>query len=151
MSDRKSLTEAFHHLFRSCVCLIGLSFLKILTDLEMEHVLNISDGTNSYRENRSSVYCSDGPKTTHALKQDQLEVTKRENAALLEKERQQLCKNNSLLQLLKNEKEEVQKLQNIIASRSTQHNHNMKRKEREYNKLKERLYQLVMDKKDKKI
>ncbi|CAI9545579.1 unnamed protein product [Staurois parvus] len=33
----------------------------------------------------------------------------------------------------------------------TQHNHNMKRKEREYNKLKERLYQLVMDKKDKKI
>lgn len=87
----------------------------------------------------------------HSRLKDQLEVTKRENAALLEKERQQQCKNNSLLQLLKNEKEEVQKLQNIIASRSTQHNHNMKRKEREYNKLKERLYQLVMDKKDKKI
>lgn len=88
--------------------------------------------------------------SNHSKLKDQLEVTKRENAALLEKERQQLCKNNSLLQLLKNEKEEVQKLQNIIASRSTQHNHNMKRKEREYNKLKERLYQLVMDKKDKK-
>ncbi|PIO40882.1 hypothetical protein AB205_0177520, partial [Aquarana catesbeiana] len=44
-------------------------FLKILTDLEIEHVLNISDGTNSYRENRSSVCCSDGPKTMHALKQ----------------------------------------------------------------------------------
>ncbi|XP_073449733.1 afadin- and alpha-actinin-binding protein isoform X2 [Aquarana catesbeiana] len=89
--------------------------------------------------------------SNHSKLKDQLEVTKRENAALLEKERQQLCKNNSLLQLLKNEKEEVQKLQNIIASRSTQHNHNMKRREREYNKLKERLYQLVMDKKDKKI
>ncbi|PIO39012.1 hypothetical protein AB205_0072960 [Aquarana catesbeiana] len=44
-------------------------FSKILTALDMEHVLNISDGTNSYRENRSSVCCSDGPKTTHALKQ----------------------------------------------------------------------------------
>lgn len=87
----------------------------------------------------------------HSKLKDQLELTKRENAALLERERQQQCKNHNLLQLLKNEKEEVQKLQNIIASRSTQHNHNMKRKEREYNKLKERLYQLVMDKRDKKI
>ncbi|PIO12179.1 hypothetical protein AB205_0027190, partial [Aquarana catesbeiana] len=69
MSDRKSQTEAFHRLFRLCVCLIGLPFLKIQTDLEIEHVLNISHGTNSYRENRSSVCCSDGPKTTHALKQ----------------------------------------------------------------------------------
>ncbi|XP_041886263.1 afadin- and alpha-actinin-binding protein isoform X2 [Corvus kubaryi] len=45
----------------------------------------------------------------------------------------------------------VQKLQNIISSRATQYNHDMKRKEREYNKLKERLHQLVMNKKDKKI
>lgn len=45
----------------------------------------------------------------------------------------------------------MQKLQNIIASRATQYNHDMKRKEREYNKLKERLHQLVMNKKDKKI
>ncbi|PIO11851.1 hypothetical protein AB205_0026420 [Aquarana catesbeiana] len=44
-------------------------FSKILTDLEIEHVLNISDGTNSFRENRSSVCCSDRPKTTHAVKQ----------------------------------------------------------------------------------
>lgn len=46
---------------------------------------------------------------------------------------------------------QVQKLQSIIASRATQYNHDMKRKEREYNKLKERLHQLVMNKKDKKI
>ncbi|XP_071983002.1 afadin- and alpha-actinin-binding protein isoform X1 [Engystomops pustulosus] len=88
---------------------------------------------------------------SHSKLKDQLDLTKRENASLLERERQQQCKNHNLLQLLKNEKEEVQKLQNIIASRSTQHNHNMKRKEREYNKLKERMYQLVMDKRDKKI
>ncbi|XP_069837633.1 afadin- and alpha-actinin-binding protein [Dendropsophus ebraccatus] len=88
---------------------------------------------------------------SHSKLKDQLDLIKRENAALLERERQQQCKNHNLLQLLKNEKEEVQKLQNIITSRSTQHNHNMKRKEREYNKLKERLYQLVMDKRDKKI
>ncbi|XP_073500113.1 afadin- and alpha-actinin-binding protein isoform X3 [Phyllobates terribilis] len=87
----------------------------------------------------------------HSKLKDQLDLTKRENTALLERERQQQCKNHNLLQLLKNEKEEVQKLQNIISSRSTQHNHNLKRKEREYNKLKERLYQLVMDKRDKKI
>ncbi|PIO39816.1 hypothetical protein AB205_0170630 [Aquarana catesbeiana] len=51
-----------------CVPHWTFSFSKILTDLEMKHVLNISDGTNSYQENRSSVCCSDGPKT-HALKQ----------------------------------------------------------------------------------
>ncbi|XP_053326330.1 afadin- and alpha-actinin-binding protein [Spea bombifrons] len=89
--------------------------------------------------------------SSHCKLRDQIEATRRENAALQERERQVQCKNRSLLQLLKNEKEEVQKLQNIIASRSTQYNHNMKRKEREFNKLKERLYQLVMDKKDKKI
>ncbi|KAM8930542.1 afadin- and alpha-actinin-binding protein [Pelodytes ibericus] len=89
--------------------------------------------------------------STHCKQKDHLEATRRENAALQERERQIQCKNRNLLQLLKNEKEEVQKLQNINTSRSTQYNHNMKRKEREYNKLKERLYQLVMDKKDKKI
>lgn len=70
---------------------------------------------------------------------------------LQERDRQLQCKNRNLHQLLKNEKDEVQKLQNIIASRATQYNHDMKRKEREYNKLKERLHQLVMNKKDKRI
>lgn len=45
---------------------------------------------------------------------------------------------------------QVQKLQNIIASRASQYNHEMKRKEREFYKLKERLNQLLVDKKDKK-
>ncbi|XP_053549134.1 afadin- and alpha-actinin-binding protein B-like [Bombina bombina] len=38
---------------------------------------------------------------------DQLEITRRENNALQERDRQLQCKNRSLLQLLKNEKEEV--------------------------------------------
>lgn len=45
---------------------------------------------------------------------------------------------------------QVQKLQNIIASRASQYNHEMKRKEREFNKLKERLNQLLTDKREKK-
>lgn len=45
---------------------------------------------------------------------------------------------------------QVQKLQNIIASRASQYNHEMKRKEREFNKMKERLNQLLSDKREKK-
>ncbi|XP_054994797.1 afadin- and alpha-actinin-binding protein isoform X2 [Sorex araneus] len=87
----------------------------------------------------------------YAKLKEQLETSRREVNGLQERDRQLQCKNRNLHQLLKNEKDEVQKLQNIIASRATQYNHDMKRKEREYNKLKERLHQLVMNKKDKKI
>ncbi|XP_016044364.1 afadin- and alpha-actinin-binding protein isoform X2 [Erinaceus europaeus] len=87
----------------------------------------------------------------YAKLKEQLETSRREMSGLQERDRQLQCKNRNLHQLLKNEKDEVQKLQNIIASRATQYNHDMKRKEREYNKLKERLHQLVMNKKDKKI
>lgn len=119
------------------------------------------------------------------LLQEQLELSKRENTGLLEKERQLQQKVKSLQSCLKSEKEEVislekllrqcrvnllsvykhdnsnsnlnnltdfqvQKLQTIIASRASQYNHEMKRKEREFNKLKERLNQLLVDKKEKK-
>lgn len=46
---------------------------------------------------------------------------------------------------------QVQKLQSIIASRATQYSHDAKRKERECTKLKERLNQLLVDKRDKKL
>ena len=46
---------------------------------------------------------------------------------------------------------QVQKLQSIIASRASQYNHDAKRKEREATKLKERLGQLLVDRKDKKL
>ncbi|XP_049338563.1 synovial sarcoma, X breakpoint 2 interacting protein a isoform X2 [Astyanax mexicanus] len=82
---------------------------------------------------------------------DQLEHSRRENSGLHEGERQLHLKIRTLQSCLKSEKEEVQKLQNIIASRATQYTHDAKRKERESAKLKERLNQLLVDKRDKKL
>ncbi|XP_068616037.1 afadin- and alpha-actinin-binding protein-like [Brachionichthys hirsutus] len=87
--------------------------------------------------------------TINRLK-EQVEQNKRANTGLLERERQLQLKVRCLQTSLKNEKEEVQKLQNIISSRASQYNHEMKRKEREFNKLKERLNQLLVDKKERK-
>lgn len=82
---------------------------------------------------------------------DQLELSTREKFGLHETERQLQLKIKTLQSCLKTEKEEVQKLQSIIASRATQYSHDAKRKERETAKLKERLSQLLVDRKDKKI
>ncbi|KAM3869150.1 afadin- and alpha-actinin-binding protein-like [Diretmus argenteus] len=87
---------------------------------------------------------------TNTRLKEQLEVSQRDNTALVERERQLQLKVRSLQSYLKNEKEEVQKLQNIISSRASQYNHDLKRKEREFNKLKERLSQLLVDRKEKK-
>ncbi|XP_069497808.1 afadin- and alpha-actinin-binding protein isoform X2 [Ambystoma mexicanum] len=111
--------------------------LRIQEDAEMQHVKLLSDMEHLQNSNFKQ--------------KDQLETSRKDLVAVQERDRQLLCKNKHLHQLLKNEKEEVQKLQNIIVSRATQYSHNMKRKEREYNKLKERLHQLVMDKKEKKM
>ncbi|XP_061540395.1 afadin- and alpha-actinin-binding protein-like isoform X1 [Phycodurus eques] len=82
---------------------------------------------------------------------EQLEISKRENIGLVERERQLQLKVKTLQNCLKNEKEENHKLQNIVSSRASQYNHEMKRKEREFNKLKERLNQLLVDKKEKRL
>ncbi|XP_030218763.1 synovial sarcoma, X breakpoint 2 interacting protein a [Gadus morhua] len=82
---------------------------------------------------------------------DQLELLKREKSGLHEKERQLQLKIETLQSCLKSEKEEIQKLQNIIAGRASQYSHDAKRKERECVKLKERLGQLLIDKRDKKL
>uniref|UniRef100_A0A8C8VF22 SSX family member 2 interacting protein n=1 Tax=Pelusios castaneus TaxID=367368 RepID=A0A8C8VF22_9SAUR len=111
--------------------------LRAQEEVEMQHLKLGSD--------------MDHLQNCYAKVKEQLEASRREIVGLQERDRQQQSKNRNLHQLLKNEKDEVQKLQNIIASRATQYNHDMKRKEREYNKLKERLHQLVMNKKDKKI
>ncbi|XP_069378054.1 afadin- and alpha-actinin-binding protein-like isoform X3 [Paralichthys olivaceus] len=110
--------------------------VRTLENLEVEHLKSSSN--------------VDFLRLTSTQLKEQLEVSQRQNTGLLEKERQLQLKVNSLQNCLKNEKEEVQKLQNIIASRATQYNHEMKRKEREFNKLKERLNQLLVDKKEKK-
>ncbi|XP_053185789.1 synovial sarcoma, X breakpoint 2 interacting protein a isoform X2 [Scomber japonicus] len=82
---------------------------------------------------------------------DQLELSMREKSGLHETERQLQLKIKTLQSCLKTEKDEVQKLQSIIASRASQYSHDAKRKERESAKLKERLGQLLVDRKDKKI
>ncbi|XP_069795488.1 synovial sarcoma, X breakpoint 2 interacting protein a isoform X2 [Narcine bancroftii] len=111
--------------------------LRALEDMESQHLKSSSDMDHLYH--------------SQVKLKDQLESSRREVVSFQEKDRQLQLKNRALHNLLKNEKEEIQKLQNIIASRATQYNHDLKRKEREYNKLKERLHQLVMDKKDKKL
>ncbi|XP_042560910.1 synovial sarcoma, X breakpoint 2 interacting protein a isoform X2 [Clupea harengus] len=88
---------------------------------------------------------------SHARLKDQLEHIRRENSGLHEGERQLQLKIKTLQSCLKSEKEEVQKLQSIISGRATQYNHDAKRKERECTKLKERLNQLLVDKRDKKL
>nr|XP_046263402.1 synovial sarcoma, X breakpoint 2 interacting protein a isoform X2 [Scatophagus argus] len=82
---------------------------------------------------------------------DQLELSIREKSGLHETERQLQLKIKTLQSCLKTEKDEVQKLQSIIASRASQYSHDAKRKEREAAKLKERLSQLLVDRKDKKL
>ncbi|XP_071421260.1 afadin- and alpha-actinin-binding protein isoform X3 [Pithys albifrons albifrons] len=111
--------------------------LRAQEEVEMQHLKLGSD--------------MDHLQNCYAKLKEQLELSKREIVGLQERDRQLQNKNRDLHQLLKNEKDEVQKLQNVISSRATQYNHDMKRKEREYNKLKERLQQLVTSKKDKKI
>lgn len=82
---------------------------------------------------------------------DQLELSIREKSGLHETERQLQLKIKTLQSCLKTEKHEVQKLQSVIASRASQYSHDAKRKEREAVKLKERLSQLLVDRKDKKL
>ncbi|XP_068605135.1 synovial sarcoma, X breakpoint 2 interacting protein a [Brachionichthys hirsutus] len=82
---------------------------------------------------------------------DRLELSIREKLGLHETERQLQLKIKTLQSCLKTEKDEVQKLQSIIASRASQYSHDAKRKEREAAKLKERLSQLLVDRKDKKL
>ncbi|XP_010885057.2 synovial sarcoma, X breakpoint 2 interacting protein a isoform X2 [Esox lucius] len=88
---------------------------------------------------------------TNSRLKDQLELSKREKSGLHEVERQLQLKIKTLQNCLKTEKDEVQKLQSIIASRASQYTHDAKRKERESTKLKERLNQLLVDKRDKKL
>ncbi|KAM9832629.1 afadin- and alpha-actinin-binding protein-like [Neosynchiropus ocellatus] len=110
--------------------------LQTLGSLEVEHVKTSSNVEFLQH-------------TTTRLK-EQIEVCKRENAGLLERERRLQAKVKSLQTAFKDEKEEVHKLQNIISSRAIQYNHEMKRKEHELNKLRERLTQLLADKREKK-
>ncbi|XP_055520154.1 afadin- and alpha-actinin-binding protein-like isoform X1 [Leucoraja erinacea] len=83
--------------------------------------------------------------------QEQAETLEREITALQAKDQQAQKNIRNLNSLLKSTKEEVVKLQNIISSRSAQHAHDMKRKEQELSKLKEKMHHHLTDKKDKRM
>ncbi|XP_045440347.1 afadin- and alpha-actinin-binding protein isoform X2 [Pipistrellus kuhlii] len=128
-----------------------VAVLNCMNELLIRQRKNLLAQENVETQNLKLGSDMDHLQSCYAKLKEQLETSRREMIGLQERDRQLQCKNRNLHQLLKNEKDEVQKLQNIIASRATQYNHDMKRKEREYNKLKERLHQLVMNKKDKRI
>ncbi|XP_067369966.1 afadin- and alpha-actinin-binding protein-like isoform X2 [Channa argus] len=127
-----------------------VAVLNCMYDLIQLHRKGLRTLENMEVEQLKSTSNVDHLQFTSTQLKEQLELSKRENTGLLERERQLHLKVKSLQNCLKNEKEEVQKLQNIVASRASQYNHEMKRKEREYNKLKERLNQFLVDKKEKK-
>ncbi|XP_074525056.1 afadin- and alpha-actinin-binding protein-like isoform X2 [Halichoeres trimaculatus] len=127
-----------------------VAVLNCMYDLIQLHRKGLRTLENMEIEQLKSSSNVDYLQLTSTKLKEQLEQCKRENTAILERERQLQLKMKGLQNCLKAEKEEVQKLQNIIASRASQYNHEMKRKEREYNKLKERLNQLLVDKKEKK-
>ncbi|XP_058890671.1 afadin- and alpha-actinin-binding protein-like isoform X1 [Acipenser ruthenus] len=125
-----------------------LNAMYKLFQLWRKSMCTVEDMENQKLKSSSDL---DHLQSSHSKVKEQLELCVRENKALQERDRQLQLKNKSLHNCLKNEREEIQKLQYIIASRATQYNHDMKRKEREYGKLKEHLHQLLMDKKDKKL
>lgn len=63
-----------------------------------------------------------------------------------ENSRQLLVKHKTNTAKLKSEKEEVKRLLSVIRDQDTQYKHDLKKKERESNKLKERIHQLLADK-----
>ncbi|KAK3090643.1 hypothetical protein FSP39_013337 [Pinctada imbricata] len=79
------------------------------------------------------------------LKND-VEKVKREVCREQEKSRQLVVKQKSLSVKLKAEKDEVKRLQLVLRDRDAQYKHELKKKERESNKLKEKIHQLLADK-----
>lgn len=127
-----------------------VAVLNCMYDLIQLHHRELRTLENMEVEQLKSNSSIDYLQITNSQLKEQVELIRRENTGLLERERQLQLKVKSLQNHLKNEKDELQKLQNIIANRASQYNHEMKRKEREFNKLKERLNQLLSDKKDRK-
>ncbi|XP_078063674.1 afadin- and alpha-actinin-binding protein-like [Mustelus asterias] len=103
------------------------------------------------RERLKSFTEQDGLKSSQLKLQEEVTELEQEVTVLQTKEEQQQKSIRSLNSQLKNHKEEVVKLQGVIASRTAQYLHDLKRKEQELNKLKEKMHHYLTDKKDKRI
>eukprot|EP00899_Mesostigma_viride_P027058 jgi/Mesvir1/7537/Mv19284-RA.2 len=75
-----------------------------------------------------------------------LEAKEREISSALAKERVATTQHSAALRELTAERDELQKLANNLQGRHNQHVHEIRRKEREYVKLQERLHALLMEK-----
>ncbi|XP_071485056.1 afadin- and alpha-actinin-binding protein A-like [Diadema antillarum] len=84
--------------------------------------------------------------TNHTRLKEQLEAVQRENVSQGERERQLGLQLKGLQAKLKGSKEEMRKLEGILKHRDVQFKHDLKKKEREVNRLKERVHQLLVDK-----
>ncbi|XP_058844032.1 afadin- and alpha-actinin-binding protein-like isoform X3 [Acipenser ruthenus] len=113
--------------------------------LQLYHETSAKLGTleNQWKKTSSE---RDYLKSCQAKLQGQLDYAEHEIAALQARERQLCSQSRSLQSLVKSEKEENEKLRSVVASRATQHSHEMKRKEQQLGKMKERL----SDKKDRR-
>uniref|UniRef100_A0A8D3D3Q9 Synovial sarcoma, X breakpoint 2 interacting protein a n=1 Tax=Scophthalmus maximus TaxID=52904 RepID=A0A8D3D3Q9_SCOMX len=125
--------------------------LNAMYELLQIHRRNMGTLEELEREQLKKSSTLDHIQMSNSRLKDQLELSIREKSGLHETERQLQLKIKTLQSCLKTEKDEVQKLQSIIASRASQYSHDAKRKEREGAKLKERLSQLLIDRKDKKL
>ncbi|KAL6103925.1 ssx2ip [Pungitius sinensis] len=125
--------------------------LNAVYELMQIHRRHMSSLEELEREQLKKSSTLDHIQMNNSRLKDQLELSMREKSGLHETERQLQLKIKTLQSCLKTEKDEVQKLQSIIASRASQYSHDAKRKEREAAKLKERLSQLLVDRKDKKL
>ncbi|XP_041121936.1 afadin- and alpha-actinin-binding protein A-like [Polyodon spathula] len=113
--------------------------------LQLYHETSAKLGTleNQWKKTSSE---RDYLKSCQTKLQGQLDYAEHEIAALQARERQLVGQSRSLQSLVKSEKEENVKLQSVVASRATQHSHEMKRKEQQLGKMKEKL----SDKKDRR-
>ncbi|XP_033736723.1 afadin- and alpha-actinin-binding protein B-like [Pecten maximus] len=83
--------------------------------------------------------------SNHRLKNEKIQL-ERDVAKEQEKCRQVTIKQKSLAEKFKAEKDEVKRLQCVIKDRDAQYKHELKKKEREINKMKEKLHHLIADK-----
>ncbi|XP_076339358.1 afadin- and alpha-actinin-binding protein A-like isoform X2 [Tachypleus tridentatus] len=106
--------------------------IKLRDDLEYRHLRTSSDLDQVHK--------------SHNCLKEELEQNKRTVSFYQEKERQLLMKNKDLQIKLKAERDEVKRLTSIIQQKHAQYHHDLRKKEREINQLKERLHQSFNDK-----
>ncbi|XP_052774050.1 afadin- and alpha-actinin-binding protein B-like isoform X2 [Mya arenaria] len=117
----------------------------------LEEVVRLYQRSNRIKEDlenrlhQSSCDVTEQQTCIRRLRSDK-ERLEKELAQEAEKSRQAKNKTRSLTAMLKTEKDELRRLQSVIKDRDGQFKHELKKKQREVNKLMERLHQLLMDK-----